>query len=174
MKGKSSKNRVKKPIHKKWWFWVIIIIVLMGIIGSQGNDNSSKNKEKQSVNISDSEKDSKKNNSKKENDITFTVTKVRNDKTGKWRIATISENINIQDYALKYYKDNFKKDDEIHAIVNFYNKTTTRISVIGNMLDVAIHDYVDKEEHDANKLFEGTLLKEYHIKIDTGKIEEIQ
>ena len=42
------------------------------------------------------------------------------------------------------------------------------------MLDVAIHDYVNKEEHDADKLFEGTLLKEYHINIDTGKIEEIQ
>lgn len=174
MKQKSSKHRVKKSIYKKWWFWVIVIIVLMGIIGSQGNDDSSKNNEKQSINVSNSKKDNKKTDSQKEKDVTFTVTKVRNDKTGRWRIATISEDIEIQNYALKYYKDNFKKDDEIHAIVNFYNKTTTRISVIGNMLDVAIHDYVDKEEHDADKLFGGTLLKEYHINVETGKIEEVK
>ena len=68
----------------------------------------------------------------------------------------------------------FKSDDEIHAIVNFNYKTTTKISVMGNLLDVSVYEYVDKEEHDAKLLFSGKLLKEYHVNKDTGEIEEIQ
>lgn len=94
--------------------------------------------------------------------------------TGNWRIASIAENIEIQDYALDYYKECFKSDDEIHAIVNFNYKTTTKISVMGNLLDVSVYEYVDKEEHDAKLLFSGMLLKEYHVNKDTGEIEEIQ
>lgn len=107
-------------------------------------------------------------------EISFMVGKVNNDVTGNWRIATIAENIEMQDYALDYYKEHFKSDDEIHAIVNFNYKTTTQISVMGNLLDVSVYEYVDKEEHDAKLLFSGTLLKEYHVNIDSGEIEEIQ
>ena len=77
-------------------------------------------------------------------------------------------------YTLDYYKEYFKSDDEIHAIVNFNYKTTTKISVMGNLLDVSVYEYVDKEEHDAKLLFSGMLLKEYHVNKDTGEIEEIQ
>lgn len=51
---------------------------------------------------------------------------------------------------------------------------TTKISVMGNLLDVSVYEYVDKEEHDAKLLFSGMLLKEYHVNKDTGEIEEIQ
>ena len=85
-----------------------------------------------------------------QDDISFVVTNVPNDVTGNWRIATIAENIEMQDYALDYYKEHFKSDDEIHAIVNFNYKTTTKLSVMGNLLDVSVYEYVDKEEHDAN------------------------
>ena len=104
----------------------------------------------------------------------FSVSDVRNDVTGNWRISTIAENIDVQEYALSYYKEYFKDDKEIHAIVNFNYKTTTKISVIGNTLDVSIYDYVDGEEHDAKLLFSGTLLKEYSVNMDNGSIEEIQ
>ena len=57
--------------------------------------------------------------------------------------------------------------------MNFNYNTTTKISVMGNLLDVAIYQYVDKEEHDANLLFSGTLLKEYHVNMETGDVEEI-
>lgn len=107
-------------------------------------------------------------------DISFVVTNVPNDVTGNWRIASIAENIEMQDYALDYYKEYLKSDDEIHAIVNFNYKTTTKISVMGNLLDVSVYEYVDKEEHDAKLLFSGMLLKEYHVNKDTGEIEEIQ
>ena len=99
------------------------------------------------------------------------VSNVRNDVTGNWRIATIAENIEMQDYALDYYKEYFKSDDEIHAIVNFNYKTTTKISVMGNLLDVSVYEYVDKEEHDAKLLFSGKLLKEYRRTADDGDID---
>ena len=51
---------------------------------------------------------------------------------------------------------------------------TKKISVMGNLLDVSVYEYVDKEEHDTKLLFSGKLLKEYHVNKDTGEIEEIQ
>ena len=83
----------------------------------------------------------------------------RNDTTGNWRLARIAENINIEEYAVDYYNNYFESDSEIHIIINFTLNTTTRITVMGNLLDVSIMDYVDKEEHDAALACSGTLLK---------------
>ncbi len=98
----------------------------------------------------------------------------RNDVTGNWRLARIAENIDIEEYALDYYKNYFEADNEIHIIINFSLNTTTRIMVMGNLLDVATMEYVEKEEHDAALACSGMLLNEYHISIDTGEIEKIQ
>ena len=99
---------------------------------------------------------------------------VRNDVTGNWRLTKIVTTENIIDYALSYYKNNFKDDKEIHAIVNFTLNTTTKISkMTDNMLSVTIHEYVDKEEHDAKKLFGGMALEEYFIYIDNGDVEKL-
>lgn len=68
----------------------------------------------------------------------------------------------------------FSIDDEIHVIVNFNYKTATKISIMGNLLAASVYEYVGKEEHDAKFLFSGMLLKEYHVNIDNGEIEEIQ
>ena len=106
--------------------------------------------------------------------IKFTVSDVRNDKTGNWRISLIAENIEMQNCALDYYKHYFKDDKEIHAIVNFNYNTTTKISVVGNKLDVSVFEYVKKEEHDANLLFSGQLLKEYLVDKGTGAVEEVK
>jgi len=106
--------------------------------------------------------------------IKFTVSDVRNDKTGNWRISLIAENIEMQNCALDYYKHYFKDDKEIHAIVNFNYNTTTKISVVGNKLDVSVFEYVKKEEHDANLLFSGQLLKEYLVDKETGAVEKVK
>ena len=174
MKDKSTKSNVKKPIFKKWWFWVIIVVILAAIFGNSGTNDSVKDETKDAVSSTEQQTEEKQDNSTSKDEISFVVTNVPNDVTGNWRIASIAENIEMQDYALDYYKEHFKSDDEIHAIVNFNYKTTTKISVMGNLLDVSVYEYVDKEEHDAKLLFSGMLLKEYHVNKDTGEIEEIQ
>ena len=174
MKDKATKSNVKKPIFKKWWFWVIIVVILAAIFGNSGTNDSVKDETKDAISSTEQQTEEKQDNSTSKDDISFVVSNVRNDVTGNWRIATIAENIEMQDYALDYYKEYFKSDDEIHAIVNFNYKITTKISVMGNLLDVSVYEYVDKEEHDAKLLFSGMLLKEYHVNKDTGEIEEIQ
>ncbi len=109
----------------------------------------------------------------KDIESSISVQKVRNDVTGKWRVAKIAENIDIEKYALSYYENYFESDDEIHAIVNFNFKTTTKITVMGEFLDVTIYEYVEKEEDDAKLLFSGMVLKEYCVYLDNGDIEEL-
>lgn len=200
--GRGGVNPSKK-IWKKWWFW-LIIIVFIGLLIPKDNSDEQKEPETkvetttpklktttetaqpeitetettepETVEQEPTEKAEEPAAGKNIDDIGayFSVSDVRNDVTGNWRISTIAENIDIQEYALSYYKEYFKDDKEIHAIVNFNYKTTTKISVIGNTLDVSIYDYVDGEEHDAKLLFSGTLLKEYSVNMDNGSIEEIQ
>ena len=174
MKDKATKSNGKKPIFKKWWFWVIIVVILAAIFGNTGAKDGVEDGATDAINSTEQQADKAQDESTAKDDISFVVTNVPNDVTGNWRIATIAENIEMQDYALDYYKEYFKSDDEIHAIVNFNYKTTTKISVMGNLLDVSVYEYVDKEEHDAKLLFSGMLLKEYHVNKDTGEIEEIQ
>lgn len=101
-------------------------------------------------------------------------TKVRNDTTGNWKLSKIATTDDILEYAKSYYDNNFTSDDEIHAIVNFTLNTTTCVSTLfDNIISVTIHEYVDKEEHDANKLFSGMVLGYYWIYLDNGDIEKI-
>lgn len=104
-------------------------------------------------------------------DISLTYyDKVKNDVTGKWRLAVISEDIDIQDYIFSYYKKYYKNDSEIHGIVNRYKKITTRINYFYGMLFVTELTYVDGEEHDAKLLFSGTPIKSYIVYTDNGDI----
>lgn len=104
----------------------------------------------------------------------LTVLDVHNDATGNWRYITIAEDTDFLEYALSYYNTYFEDDKEIHAVVNFTNNTTTKISVVSNMLDVTIHEYVDKEELNADLLFSGSVYSEYFIYKDNGDIEKVQ
>lgn len=104
----------------------------------------------------------------------FSVSKVRNDVTDNWYISSIAESVNIEEYALSYYKKYFTDDAQVHFIVNFNYNTTTKISNVGGILHVTISEYVEDSEHDAKKLLDGMLLKEYLVYIDTGVIEEVQ
>lgn len=97
-----------------------------------------------------------------------------NDATGNWRLATTTENTDIMDYVIDYYKTYFKSDSEIHVIINFSLNTTTSIMAMGNLLYVTTTEYVDNEEHDAKLACSGMLLSEYCVNIDTGEIEKIQ
>lgn len=177
MKEKETKSKIKKPLFKRWWFWVIVVVILAAIFGSTGTKDTVKDEAKDTANSIEQQTEEKQEESTSNSaldDISFNVRDVRNDVTGNWRVAVISENIELQDYALDYYKKYFESDNEIHAIVNFNFNTTTKISVIGNVLDVSVYEYVDKEEHDAKMLFSGMLLKEYEVNKDTGDIKEVK
>ncbi len=107
-------------------------------------------------------------------DSQFTVSDVINDVTGNWRISVINKSMDFEEYALSYYKKYFTDDKEIHAIVNFAYMTTTKIAVIGDMLDITVYEYVKDEEHDAKKLFSGMLYSEYQIYLDNGDIIKVE
>lgn len=100
---------------------------------------------------------------------------VRNDTTGKWRLSEYASGDSQESFAADYYKAFFENNDEIHAVINMSLRTTARLQMINkNTIDVTIMEYVEDEEHDANVLFGGTLLKEYWVYLDTGNIEQIQ
>lgn len=48
-----SKDKVKKPIYKKWWFWLIVVFIVIGVAGgeedtaSNNTTNTNNNKPKQ-------------------------------------------------------------------------------------------------------------------------------
>lgn len=99
---------------------------------------------------------------------------VPNDVTGNWRYLGFSESdIDISEYALDYYHKYFTSDNEIHAVINFANKTTTRISYTTGMLFVTVLEYVDGEEHDANKMFSGKTLQDFIVYTNNGDIEPL-
>lgn len=99
---------------------------------------------------------------------------VKRDVTGKWKLARIDADIKIQEYALDYYKQKFRSDDEIHGVVNFNLNKTTCIASYYDHLDIRVHEYVEKEEDDAKKLFSGKVVSEYWIYKNNGDIEQIR
>lgn len=163
----------KKPIYKKWWFWSIIVVIIAASYAMNGTDNNAGNNDKEPVVSSEQNTGENQDKDTSEETISFSVSDVRNDVTGNWRIAKIAENIDMKDHALDYYKKYFKSDSEIHAIVNFNDGTTTRISVMGNLLNVCVHEYVSKEEHDAKLLFSGKTIGEYLVNKDNGEIQKV-
>ena len=106
-------------------------------------------------------------------DIHFENT-VIDDVTGNWRLSRVSTVEDLNSYALDYYKHYFASDDEIHWVVNFSTKTTSKITYVLGSLDVTTYEYVDKEELSAKTLGSGSLLTEYSINVDNGEIEQLQ
>ncbi len=168
--GVEMKNMKKKLFCKKLSAFAIAVLMLTTTACS--NSKVNENMHEQESTSNEMIEDFVESSSKFDN-IGFYPMKIKNDSTGNWRVSTIAESIDIQDYALDYYKKYFENDNQIHAIVNFNYNITAKISVVGNLLDVTIHEYVAKEEHDARLLFSGTVLKEYHVNMETGKVEEI-
>lgn len=196
-----KKEKEKKPIYKRWWFWVIIVFIVLGIIGSlepnedsttaSDNDNTEVVENTESTQPTEDDVDTSEDveagkaeeeNSKeigkedlKDSEGLVWFGNVRNDTTGNWRLSEYASTDTQETFAVEYYNAFFESDDEIHAVINMTNKTTAKISkLMDDTLDVTIYEYVDGEEHDAGKLFGGTLLGEYLVTISTGEIEEIQ
>ena len=185
MKKQSSSSESKKPFYKNWLFWVICIVFVIGAFSPRKSSSPAVDSSSAAVSSAASESSSSSapaiseaassasDESTPIDDINFTSGVLRNDTTGKWHVYLIADNIDISDYALDYYKKYFTGDDEIHAVVNFNYKTTTKISKAGGYLDVVVHENVDKEEHDAKLQFSRTVLKHCLVNIETGEIEEV-
>lgn len=181
---------MKKKFYQKKWFIVLMVILAIGIIGGAlgGNEtppepeNNSTTEQPAITEPTETEEPTQprensigtSNKDVAELENKLIPLDVPNDVTKNWKYVTIAQSTDFTEYALSYYNTYFSDNKEIHAIINFTNNTTTKISVIGNMLDVTIYEYVDKEEHDAKKLFSGMLLTEYFVYIDNGDIEEVQ
>lgn len=99
------------------------------------------------------------------------ASKVRNDTTGNWRVVVTSKKFDVEEMLFDYH-DNFMKEGEIHFIVSFATNTTTVIRNMSGMISSEVHEYVDKEEHDAKTLGSGMILAEYIVDSD-GEIEKI-
>lgn len=100
------------------------------------------------------------------------IREVRNDKTGKWRIATVTSSTPQDEYAYEYYlrymKDNSEGFNSLF-IVNRTLNTTTQILDLGTIY-VSVHEYVEGEERDADLLNTGLELDEYSIDPETGEV----
>lgn len=59
MKDKATKNGVKKPIFKKWWFWVIIVVILAAIFGNTGTKDGIEDGAKDAINSAEQQAEKK-------------------------------------------------------------------------------------------------------------------
>lgn len=105
----------------------------------------------------------------------ITLSSMRNDTTGSWKLARIATSETIEAYALSYYNEYFEKEasNEVHWIVNFTNHTTTSIKSLSGILFVDTFEYVDGEEHDAHAIGGGMQLTSYMVYTDNGDIERV-
>lgn len=163
----AEEKPVKKPFYKQVWFWGITALVLVvGAMSASGNDqNRQEQNENEQISIEEDQQDPDK---KLPDGIKCATNSVRNDTTGKWKIVSIAEPVDVSQYATEYYGSCFKDDSEIHAIVNFTYKTTTKIAYTAGMINVTVYEYVDGEEHDANKLFSGMKLSDDFYNAESG------
>lgn len=100
------------------------------------------------------------------------VSDVRNDDTGKFKKVVTSNDTNMPENAVAYYNE-YMEDGEIHYIIDFSKNTTTAINNMSGQLFVTVTEYVDKEEHDADKIGSGMVLADYIVSIKDGTIEEL-
>lgn len=188
-----KKEKIKSVAKALGGFVLLAFVsfLIQGFTNSPEGNISNENKEQSTIETQDNISNDESNNTnvttiQRENIIgtsnknykdidTSKPRSVRNDKTGNWRLSTVATTENIVEYTKSYYENNFSDDKEIHAIVNFTLNTTTKVSkVLDNILSVTVHEYVDKEEHDANELFSGMVLADYFVYLDNGDIEEIK
>lgn len=166
----------------------IIVFCIIGIIASPSDDKKGENEQNQTEQVE--QKNTKVNEQVSETaepetenedevagidgvDIIFSDT-VRNDKTGNWRLAKVTGNKSAEEYAVDYYKQYFKADNEVHAVVNYTLNTTACITCVGDVLNVRIYEHIKDEEQYAENLFTGTKYAEYNVDKNTGDIEKVE
>ncbi|MDE5769255.1 MAG: hypothetical protein K2H82_07705 [Oscillospiraceae bacterium] len=98
--------------------------------------------------------------------------KVPNDVTGKWKCLVVDAMGSIPEYALSAY-NKYGADASVFIMEDLTGRQCAVVTDLGDMLDVSIHEYVDKEHEDAKLMASGNLLAEYRIYKDNGDIVTI-
>ena len=106
-------------------------------------------------------------------DMGIKVCNVNDDITGNWRMTYVDTKETAEEYAIAYYKEYFKSDNEIHFLVNHHLKTTAVISNFGNQLDVRIYEYTLGEEYSADTIASGIKYGEWYVHLETGEIKQL-
>ena len=103
------------------------------------------------------------------------IREVRNDSTGKWRVAVLSSPDPQDQYAYEYYQRYMKGEDFDNLfIINFTLGTTTQINASADPIVVTVHEYVDGEEHDADLLNSGMDLEQtQYLSKESGEVLDI-
>lgn len=188
MKSKKS-EQPKKPFYKKTWFIVLVALIVIGGVSNMINGGSDSDPAGSALSQTSevlahtseiianaSEAVSAESSSAREwQGEDLVIQKVRNDKTGKWRVAVVSSGTPQDQYAYEYYQRYMKDDPSYNNlfIVNLGLKTTTGIfnSEATGQIDVTVHEYVDGEEHDAVLLNSGMDLEQTKIlSASTGEV----
>lgn len=180
--GKFEKKATKKPITKKWWFWTLIVFVVVGVIGNLaglGGDSQEPAAIKPTTAqtsapvVTDPVQTEQSKETEADSALPFDVTfsdTFRNDSTGRWRKALVATSETIDQYAIAYYKEYFKADDEVHIIYNFTLNTVNALTVQSGVLCVSVTEYVDGEEHDAKEACGGEYYGQYQFDLATGEM----
>lgn len=106
-------------------------------------------------------------------DMDIKVRNVNDDITGNWRMTYVDTKETAEEYAIAYYKEYFKSDNEIHFLVNQHLKTTSVISKFNNQLDVRIYEYALGEEYSADTIASGIKYGEWYVHLETGEIQKL-
>lgn len=190
----------KKPIYTKWWVWLVAVVLIIGIYGVATNEERTAERNntdevEATAEIEDTQDGAEDPVEAPENDSSWDDVKnkdnivgksdkdfselsdskptdVRNDNTGNWRKSSVTDNVDILEYASSY-QDLHMEDGEVHHIINFTMNTTAKLNEMDGLLYVDVKERVEGEEHDASSLGSGMLLKSYVIYPD-GDIEEIE
>jgi hypothetical protein len=97
------------------------------------------------------------------------------DTTGNWRIATVANGTAPEQYAIEYAKAYLipaggdKDGTCVYFIVNYALKTTTKIHIQNNILEVKTTEYVSGEERDAKEIQKGIVYSDNFYDLATGK-----
>ncbi|SFR90861.1 hypothetical protein [[Clostridium] aminophilum] len=96
----------------------------------------------------------------------------KNEKTGKWKMVRVSNGTPASNYAVDYAKAYITDDSDIHFIVNFGLKTTTKIKTMFGKVEAKTTEWTKGEENDANLIGTGLELADQFFDLETG--EEIK
>jgi len=88
-----------------------------------------------------------------------------------WKKVVTSKKFDVEEDTIDFYEE-YMENGDIYYIISFATNTTTVIRDTGTHLYISVHEYEDKEEHDAKTIGSGMLLAEYNVSYD-GEIDKI-